>query len=81
MRRIIRSLILVAPLCGVATYIAISGTPVSAGDETQVMDPYDNEVFPRGLKYLFPPPVPILIWLVLVAKAARRISGLASAKE
>jgi hypothetical protein len=60
MRKIIRSLILVAPLCGVATYIAISGTPVSAGDETKVMDPFDNDVFPRQLKYLFPPPVPFL---------------------
>jgi hypothetical protein len=42
-------------------YIGLSGTPVNAADasSTEIADPYDNDVFPRDLKYLFPPPVPV----------------------
>ena len=62
MRKLIRPLALFAPIFGVMMYIGFFGSPVNAADSTntEIEDPYDNEVFPRDLKYLFPPPVPVL---------------------
>ena len=61
MRKLIRPLALLAPIFGVMMYIGFFGSPVNAADSTntEIEDPYDNEVFPRDLKYLFPPPVPV----------------------
>ena len=62
MRKLIRPLALFAPIAGVMMYIGFSGSPVNAGNAsaTDIEDAYDNEVFPKDLKYLFPPPVPML---------------------
>jgi hypothetical protein len=61
MRKLIRPIALFAPILGVIMYIGFSGSPVNAADasSTDIEDEFNNEVFPRDLKYLFPPPVPI----------------------
>jgi|GEM_PF-1093526 len=61
MRKILRPLALFTPIICVIAYIGLAGTSVNAADSysTEVSDPYNNDVFPRDLKYLFPPPVPV----------------------
>ena len=60
MRKLIRSILLFGPMLGVAAYIGFSGNTVKATSDAEVvMDHYDNDEFPRDLRYLFPPPVPV----------------------
>ena len=59
MKKIIRSLVFIAPIVAMAAYALGSQSDVQASDSATVTDAYDNDVFPRDLKYLFPPPVPV----------------------
>ena len=59
MKKIIRSLVFIAPIAAMAAYTLGSNSNVQASDSPTVDDAYDNDVFPRDLKYLFPPPVPV----------------------
>ena len=64
MRKIIHALAFLAPIIVVIAYVVLSGTPVNAESSSDLdissieKDPYNNDFFPRELKYLFPPPVP-----------------------
>jgi len=60
MKKFMRPIALLAPIICVFAYIGLLGSSVNA-DPTQAedFDPYENELFPRDLKYLFPPPVPV----------------------
>ena len=65
MRKIIRPIAFFTPIVGVIAYIGLSNGPVNAESSTIELDitsiekdPYQNDFFPRDLKYLFPPPVP-----------------------
>ena len=57
MKKIIRSLVFIAPIVAMAAYALGSQSDVQASDSATVTDAYDNDVFPRDLKYLFPPQV------------------------
>jgi hypothetical protein len=56
----IRLLVLIAPLVLLGAYITLQGPTVIASDGKEAIDPFDNDVFPKGVKYLLPPASPIL---------------------
>lgn len=58
MKNFIRLFLLLAPVMVVIAYITFKGPTVNASNGEESFDPYDNEIFPRDLKYLLPPPVP-----------------------
>jgi len=49
----------VLPVACLAVY-GIANNPVSAEGNEPPADEYNNDEFPKGVKYLFPPPVPVL---------------------
>lgn len=61
-----KATIILAPLLGVLAFIFFSENNVNAENDstsdivTEYDDEYANDMFPKNLKYLVPPPVPIL---------------------
>ncbi len=58
MRNIHKLIAFGLPIAALAAY-GIFNNPVSADDGDTAQDEYNNDTFPRGLKYLVPPPVPV----------------------
>ena len=48
------------PIAALTTY-GITTNNVSADDGDTAQDEYNNDLFPRALKYLVPPPVPVYL--------------------
>ena len=61
-----KATIFLAPLLGVLAFVFVSENAVNAENDnssdivTEEMDEYENDTFPKGVKYLVPPPVPLL---------------------
>ena len=61
-----KATIFLAPLLGVLAFVFVSESTVNAENDnssdivTESMDEYENDTFPKGVKYLVPPPVPLL---------------------
>ena len=61
-----KATIILAPLIGVLAFIFFSENNVNAENDStsdivmEEVDEYENDMFPKHLKYLVPPPVPIL---------------------
>ena len=58
MRNIHKIIAFGLPLAALAMY-GITTNNVSADDGDTAQDEYNNDMFPRALKYLVPPPVPV----------------------
>jgi hypothetical protein len=59
MNKFTRALVFFAPLIALSVYFVSGNTEVKASEASSIEDAYDNDIFPRDLKYLFPPPVPV----------------------